>query len=236
MRTRFAAASAAVVVLVLTAMTVLGVAVARDGSVDQSAARMQTMPGAEVRSEYLYLAEMVAHHREAVAAAEELRRSERAELRSFGESIVTTQSAQIRLMQGWLADWYPDRPGRVEYHPMMRDLTGLTGDRLDRTFLRDMIGHHMAAVMMSQQLLMRGLADHPEVVSLAREIRDEQHAEIFRMQSWLWQWFGQGWTHGQGRAHGQGWAHRQGPDDRWSGPGMHRGMHHGGSMAPGMMG
>ena len=42
---------------------------------------------------------------------------------------------------------------------MMRDLSGLSGDRLDRTFLEDMIGHHMAAVTMSQRLLgCRGLA------------------------------------------------------------------------------
>jgi uncharacterized protein (DUF305 family) len=229
MRTRFAAAAAAVVVLVVTAMAGLGVALATGGSVDQSGAQGRAMPGVAVQSEYHYLAEMVAHHREAVVAAKELQRSDRPQMRAFGESVVTTQSAQIRLMQGWLAHWYPDRSGRVEYHPMMRDLTGLSGDRLDRTFLQDMIGHHMAAVMMSQQLLMRGLAEHPGVVPLAQDIRDEQHAEILQMRQWLSQWFGQGWGHGQGWEHGSGW------DDRWddgSGrPGMHRG-----SMTPGMMG
>ena len=53
-----------------------------------------------------------------------------------------------------------------------------------------MVGHHMAAVMMSQQLLVRGVADHDEVEQLARTIRDEQHAEIFQMQQWLGDWFG----------------------------------------------
>jgi len=56
-------------------------------------------------------------------------------MREFGEAIMTSQSAQIELMQHWLADWYPSRSGRVDYQPMMRDLTGLWGHRLDRVFL-----------------------------------------------------------------------------------------------------
>lgn len=139
-----------------------------------------------------YLTDMVAHHREAVAAARELARSERPQMRAFGESIVTTQTAQIELMTGWLEEWYPDTSGESDYHPMMRDLTGLTGDELDRTFLEDMITHHMIAVMSSQHLLWRG-TDHDEVTELARSIRDEQHREIVEMQRWLRQWFSIDW-------------------------------------------
>ena len=47
----------------------------------------------------------------------------------------------------------------------------------------------MAAVMMSQQLLVRGVADHDEVEQLARTIRDDQHEEIFQMQQWMRDWF-----------------------------------------------
>lgn len=173
------------------------------------------MHGMRVGSEYAYLSEMVAHHEEAVVAAQQLQRSERAEMREFGEAIVASQSAQIDQMKRWLADWYPNLSGQVVYEPMMRDLTGLSGDRLDRVFLQEMIGHHMGAVMMSQQLLMRGVADHEQVDALAATIRDEQHSEIFQMQQWLRDWFGQGW--------------RQGMNG-----GMHGGMH-GGWMGPGMM-
>lgn len=164
------------------------------------------MYGDSSGSEYAFLAEMVAHHREAVAVAGELARSRRSEMRSFGEAIVVSQSAQIELMEQWLADWYPDRSGRVDYEPMMRDLTGLSGDTLDRAFLEDMIGHHMKAVMMSRQLVMRGAADHDEVEALAETICDEQHAEIFQMRQWLRDWFGV--VGPQGRRSG------------WSGSGM----------------
>ncbi len=57
-----------------------------------------------------------------------------------------------------------------------------------------MARHHMVAVMMSQQLLIRGLTEHRHVAALARAIRDGQHAEIVRMQLWLAEWFGAGWV------------------------------------------
>jgi uncharacterized protein (DUF305 family) len=148
-----------------------------------------------VASEQEYLAEMVAHHEEAIDAAGELRRSDRAVMRRFGERIVETQSAQVAQMRSWLDEWYPAESADADYEPMMRDLTGLSGDRLDRTFLEDMVGHHMAAVMMSQHLLASGLIDHDEVAALAADIRDDQHAEILRMRAWLRAWFGIGWMH-----------------------------------------
>lgn len=135
---------------------------------------------------------MIAHHQEAVAAAGELARSARPEMRAFGRDIVATQTAQIQQVQAWLADWYPGRSTEGDYQPMMRDLSGLSGDRLDRVFLQDMVGHHMAAVMMSQQLLVRGTAEHDQVSDLARTIRDEQHTEIFWMQDRLTDWFDAG--------------------------------------------
>lgn len=144
---------------------------------------------ARVGSEQEWLVEMVAHHEEAITAAGALERSGRPEMRELGASIVQTQSAQVRQMRRWLAEWYGDRSPRADYRPMMRDLTGLGGNELDRTFLVDMVHHHMAAIMMSQQLLLRGLDEHDDVARLAADIRDEQHDEVVTMQAWLRQWF-----------------------------------------------
>jgi uncharacterized protein (DUF305 family) len=142
-----------------------------------------------VRSEYGYLVKMIAHHEEAIAAARELARSDRPQMRRLGRSIVAGPSAQVDRMQAWLAELYPDRPATTDYRPMMRDLQGLSGDDLDRVFLEDMIGHHMAAVMMSQQLLARDVADHAQVAALARSISLSQRREIMVMRRWLWAWF-----------------------------------------------
>jgi len=134
-----------------------------------------------------YLVDMVAHHQEAIVAAGELARSDRPEMRALGASIVAMQTAQARQMREWLREWYPDHPV-TSYRPMMRDLSGLSGDDLDRAFLHDMIGHHMVAVMMSQQLLRHGV-EHAQVAALARDVRDGQRAEILLMRSWLASWF-----------------------------------------------
>ena len=144
-----------------------------------------------VRSEVDYLVEMVAHHEDAIVAAGELSRSERPRMRALGESIVESQTAQVEEMTAWLDEWYPDAP-EADYEPMMSDLSDLSGDRLDRVFLQEMVPHHMMAVMSSQQLLVRGLADHDEVADLARTIRADQRAEIHTMVRWLRSWFGTG--------------------------------------------
>lgn len=70
-------------------------------------------------SEFEYLTEMVAHHEEAVAAARELVRSNRPQLRAFGATIVATQSAKIAQMRQWLSRWYPGRSTDVNDQPMM---------------------------------------------------------------------------------------------------------------------
>jgi uncharacterized protein (DUF305 family) len=145
-----------------------------------------------VSSEFDYLTQMIPHHREAVAAARQLARSERPELREFGQTIARTQAAEIRQMESWLRAWYRGRDTRVDYQPMMRDLSRLSGEALDRAFLQDMIRHHMGAVMMSQQLLRRDLARHDEVRTFAQQVRDAQRAEIIQMHRWL----GGGGMHG----------------------------------------
>jgi uncharacterized protein (DUF305 family) len=148
------------------------------------------MMHAVVRDEHEFLVEMIAHHEEAIDAAGELSRSDRAEMRELGRSIVEGQTAEVEQMRAWLQQWYPDRDDSADYEPMMRDLEGLSGDRLDQVFLEDMIMHHMMAVMMSRQLVVRDLAEHPAVEDLARSIATSQHAEMLTMRSWLQEWFG----------------------------------------------
>lgn len=135
-----------------------------------------------------YLAEMVAHHREAVASARELARSQRAAMRSLGEAIVTTRSAQIRQMERWLRAWSPDGPVPGAPH-LVRDLSQLSGDALDRAFLDDMLGHHALAAAMSDELLRRGTA-HDRVARIARDVADQHRAELVLMRRWIVRWFG----------------------------------------------
>lgn len=141
---------------------------------------------ADVRSEYKYMSRMIPHHEEAIASAELLRdQTDRREMRRFAERIIEVQSREVAQMERWLAEWYPGQPVRAEYTPMMGDYSDLEGDKIDVAFLQDMIPHHMAAVMLSQQLLVSGLSDHEELDELAESIRDSQMREIREMNAWL---------------------------------------------------
>ncbi|MEV1243419.1 DUF305 domain-containing protein [Nonomuraea sp. NPDC049750] len=188
------AATAATGIAMATADDAIGRQAAGQSTVCQTGWGMMgpggPMHGVRVSDEAAYLTQMVAHHQEAVAAAKQLQRSGRAQMRALGASIVATQNAEIATMNTWLATWYPGRATGTRYQPMMRDLSKLSGDALDETFLCDMIPHHMTAIMMSQYLLASGHAQHPRVATLAAKIRDTQHAEMFQMQRYLADWFG----------------------------------------------
>jgi uncharacterized protein (DUF305 family) len=192
---RSAVVVAAVLVPTTTAAALAVSAQEGPAGLGSSPARAFTVMGdhgqsMESTSEYDYLRHMVAHHEEAVGAARELARSDRSRMRSFGRDVVATQTEQVRVMRSWLATWYPGASTATPYQPMMRDLSELSGDRLDRAFLQDMVVHHMAAVMMSQHFMAGGASEHRAVTDLARTIRDEQHAEIMWMRSWSFRWFG----------------------------------------------
>lgn len=194
--------SGVVAAVAVLALVVAGVALLRDddGWMPHRDARAWSMGGGMAGSwtaddEAGFLREMVAHHREAIDMAGELARSDREAMRDLGASIVVSQTAQVEQMEAWLDEWYADEPADTAYEPMMRDLSGLSGDRLDRTFLEDMVGHHMAAVMMSQRLLAHGGTEHDEVAELARTIRTEQVREIRWMSERLSTWFGVSPTH-----------------------------------------
>ena len=77
-----------------------------------------------VTGEYDYLSQMVPHHEDAITAARQLQRSSRPEMRQLGQSIVTTQTAEVAQMKGWLAQWYPQSPAPSPSGTTMPDLSG----------------------------------------------------------------------------------------------------------------
>jgi uncharacterized protein (DUF305 family) len=143
-----------------------------------------------INSEYEFLIKMIPHHEEAVYTAKILKENtEREEMKNFADKIIETQSKEIEQMKVWLDKWYADRESEYEYQAMMNDYEGLKGEQLDQIFLKDMIFHHMSAVMMSQQLIIKGLAEHEVVYKLAESIRFNQRKEIFQMREWLVSWY-----------------------------------------------
>jgi uncharacterized protein (DUF305 family) len=66
---------------------------------------------------------------------------------------------------------------------MMRDLSNLSGAEIDRTFLEDMIMHHMGAIMMARSV--QPYVEHQEMEDLTKAVVDTQSKEIQQMRNIL---------------------------------------------------
>lgn len=85
---------------------------------------------------------------------------------------------------------YYSKQGSMEsaMHDMNAELSGVSGDALDKVFLEQMIVHHEGAVAMAEQVLERGV--HTELKEMATAIITAQTAEITQMKQWLFEWYG----------------------------------------------
>lgn len=145
--------------------------------------------------------DMVRHHAQAVEMAVLLRdNSNDPALRLLAFDIMMTQQAQIGVMNGWLAIWglntgttepamtWMDMPttGAMPGMASQEELNRLREAKdmaADEQFLRLMIPHHRAGVVMAQALLDR--SQHPQMRALAQSVVNSQQSEITYMQDLL---------------------------------------------------
>ena len=142
------------------------------------------MLGTEIAfdSEAGYLTMMIPHHEEAIERSRELLElTSNAEMVELLESIIAEQTAEIELMEGRLADRYPDFTPSEEYEPMMRSYEGLTPEEAELVFIEDMIPHHMHAIMSSHTLLRSYENASEDTRELASSIIASQRDEIHLM-------------------------------------------------------
>jgi uncharacterized protein (DUF305 family) len=139
-----------------------------------------------VRSEKEFLTGMIPHHEEAVKTAKEViaRGGTTPRIKALAKNIVKAQEAEIANMKNWYQAWYNEAyVDKGTYQPMMRNLTNLSGTTLDRTFLEDMVMHHMGAIMMARSV--EPYIEHQEMTNLTKSIIDSQTNEIGLMRELL---------------------------------------------------
>ncbi len=157
-----------------------------------------------------FLDQMLVHHQGAIMSTQMMiADSDRPELRSLAQDIVTNQRAQREQMSTWRQRWYPNLAptfgmGGSNGSMMSRSMMGMGGSNgsmmsgsmmgmgddgansgpdTDRMYLRMMIVHHQLAVDMAEQAQKRAV--HPDLLALAATIATEQSSEIDRMRSYL---------------------------------------------------
>jgi len=139
---------------------------------------------------------MIPHHEQAVEMAEMLLDKDDVDARvvALAERIRAAQQPEIDLMSGWLDDWGVDADmggmngmdhgdDGMMSHDDMAALESASGPDASALFLEQMIEHHRGAIEMAEQELSAG--ENVDALDLARQIIDDQTAEIAEMQGLL---------------------------------------------------
>ena len=139
-----------------------------------------------------YLTDMIGHHTMAVEMGEmATEKATHPELKQAAETIIKTQTAEIKRMRTWLRKWYGKHHVSTEHGhgdmAAMEELEQATGAEFEIRFLALMTVHHTQTVERSKAALNR--ARHPQIGKLAKAIIKAQNREIKQFRDWLVEWY-----------------------------------------------
>lgn len=191
--------------LLMPAFMACAASAQQDGTPEPAQAHQHGM-GAEISipegalytaADVSFLQGMIAHHAQAIYMSN-LAESREADPRllRLAEKIAQSQTAEIRLMQGWLADHDQFVPDTSSHRTMMMpgmltqaqlaELEAASGAEFNRRYLEFMIIHHEGALDMVDDLLSSpGAAQDVDVNVMANEVHVVQTAELGAMHQML---------------------------------------------------
>jgi uncharacterized protein (DUF305 family) len=154
-----------------------------DSMMDHS---MMNHASMEITSEKEFIEKMIPHHQEAVESSQLLlAKTTNPDLTQFLNGVITLQNKEIQNMQAWYKEWYgTDVVPFAGYEKMMSDFEASTPEEAEQMYIKDMIGHHMGAIQMANDLLALD-PTRPELLEFAEGIIRVQADEITKLQSWL---------------------------------------------------
>ena len=146
--------------------------------------------------EVKFMQEMIAHHQSALDMAKLVpTHTQRPELQTLAQNILSTQTKEIVQMTTWLAQWdnekplanSMDAPGMMDMMGGIEKMKNAKDAEFDKLFLDQMTMHHQQAVNMAN--LVPQKSQRPELVTLSQNIIQAQTGEIQQMKTWKQQWF-----------------------------------------------
>lgn len=144
-----------------------------------------------INSELDFLALMIPHHQEAIDSSADLLKLPGLSnvVKTIAQNIVSWQNTEIRSMLSWLNNRYSGvNYTWAPYMPMMRDISSLPDTATkEKTYIQDMITHHLWAVQMAEKVLTFSNI-HIETRRLANDIINTQTNEISLLESILNAW------------------------------------------------
>jgi len=159
---------------------------------------MQTATNAsEAPYDLQFIDTMTAHHQIAIDMANMCDgRAQHPELINLAKNIATTQTDEIAKMKQWRDQWFDAAPPATNMNMSgmkdamsemdMAKLQSLTGNAFDLEFIRQMIPHHVGAILMANEAFQK--SERNETKLLAGDIIKAQSAEVGKMKEWQKQW------------------------------------------------
>ena len=139
---------------------------------------------------------MIPHHQQAVDMSETLLAKDDipAEVQDFAQKVIDAQGPEIERMNQMLQTWEAPMPaedstsmdhgtGGMMSEEDMGMLNDAQGTDAARLYLEQMTVHHEGAVEMAQEQIEQG--QNPQAVELARQVVEDQEAEITEMEQML---------------------------------------------------
>lgn len=146
------------------------------------------------QADAMFVNAMIPHHQGAIDMAKIAKsKSNRDEVLSLADAIITTQAAEIKTLEE-LQSTLPKTNESMMDSSMMQqmdsDVASLEdAEDFDKAFIAAMIPHHQSAVKMAEMVTENGT--NPEVAKLAQAVITAQTDEIEMMQKWNEDWYGE---------------------------------------------
>ncbi len=136
-----------------------------------------------------FIDELSRHHKDGIMMSEmAVEKAFHPELKQMAKEMVAAQMAELEMLQGWRAKWYPNVKA-WEYKGMEMDMSRLestSGNEFDLAFLDSMIMHHPGAIFLGAEASRRGT--HRELRKLGAKIARDQIREVNMMRDWRDMW------------------------------------------------
>ena len=174
----------------------IAVILAGCGANDNTSSSVASSSSSGTATDRAFAAEMIPHHRSAVAMAKIARKqTSRPEIKTLAAAIVRTQNAEIarfRELDAKLAT-----AGVATGHlglseammgMSMNDAMLINAKPFDRQFIDMMVPHHQGAIRMARIELAKG--KNAELKKIAEDVVLAQSREIGQMNNWRRSWFG----------------------------------------------
>ncbi len=132
-----------------------------------------------------YINGMIAHHLSAIDMAKQaLEQSDREEVRTLSQAIITADEKGIAELMEWKKAWYNDSTKVTRFTQIN---LGTRDENFDLRFMNALIAHHVEAIKVNNEVQTK--SSRNEVLTLASNVVSGLSASKEQLEAWRKEWY-----------------------------------------------